>query len=111
MNGGDVDIALLQDEDACRHISCLLLLILWQTLDVRINQKDIRQIIELLLVGILLLIHVAVEADISPLIGVVCIRWHIQYLRGKRSYLVVVDAERALHIVAGREVLEEVENS
>lgn len=87
------DVALLKDEDRSSQVPCILLLILRQILDVRANEEDVGQIIELLLRSVGLLVHVSVEADVPTLLGPVGVRVNVQDLCGERVNLIVVNAE------------------
>ena len=108
VDGRDVDIVLLKHEDRCSQIPRILLLFLRQVLNVGANEEDVGQVVQLLLGGVGLLVHVSVESDIPAFRGPVRVGVDVQNLSRQGGDLVVVDSERARDLVTSREVLEEV---
>lgn len=70
---GDVFIALLEDEDRRSEVAGLGCLVWRELLDGGVDQEDIGQVIELLFGGVGLLVDIAAESQVPPLVGPIAI--------------------------------------
>lgn len=66
---GDIQVLLLYYEDFSRKVSCLVCLIGGQTVDIRVDQKDVGKIVHLFLRDVRLLENIAVDADVPALVS------------------------------------------
>jgi len=69
MEWGDSDISLLDNKDLSSQVPGLLLLAFWKIFNARAEQELVCEIVEIVDRSIWLLVDIAVEAHIPPLIG------------------------------------------